>query len=165
MDILGASYVPLRLIGTQVVNGINYMFIAKETLSDKDKTTNIVLWVINIPAGDITGEKAEQVEVISEATLPPEVEDAFDAAIGQLTGVNYTPLLYIGHQVEKGLNYYVLWEATPVTLNAVPKPVVVCVNTFEGKNTVVSVEPVEAFDIGGGELKDSVLETPLGEWP
>jgi hypothetical protein len=161
MDLLGASYLPIRLVGTQVVNGVNYMFIAKQILATETKDTNIVMLVINIPAGDATGAQAQIVEVIDEATLPPEVQDAFDGAVGPLHGVNYDPLLYVGNQVVKGINYYIICEATTIYPGAVPKPVVVCVNAFEGKYSLVSVEQIYAYD----EEFQPHLGKPLGEWP
>ena len=160
-DLLGASYLPIRLVGTQIVNGENFMFIAKEVRATAKKDTRIVSLVINIPAGDITGEQATIVEVKESTELPDEVQDVFDAAIGSLHGVNYVPLLYVGEQVVKGLNYYVICEATVVYPNAVPKPVLVCVNTFEGVNSVVSIEQIYPFDLPA----DEKVGMPLGEWP
>ena len=170
MNLFGASYLPIRLVGTQVVNGMNYMVLCKQTLVTEHKTTNIVLAIINVPAGDITGKNATLVDVIKEAELPAEVKDAFDAAVGQLLGVNYTPLLYFGSQVVKGINYYILCEATGVYPNAVPEAVVMGVNAFEGTYSVVSIEPVSAFDDKyGSENLEAVeaesLSKPLGEWP
>jgi hypothetical protein len=161
MDLLGASYLPIRLVGTQIVNGVNYMFIAKEVLATANKETQIVMLVINIPSGDATGAQAQIVEVINEAELPAEVQDAFDAAVGQLHGVNYDPLLYVGNQVVKGINYYIICEATTIYPGAVPAPVVVCINAFNGEYTVVSVEQIYAFD----EDFQPHLGKPLGEWP
>jgi hypothetical protein len=159
MNLFGASYYPIRLVGTQVVNGTNYLLIAKEVQATQTKNTNIVMLTINIPADDITGEKATIVNVSQSATLPAEVQDAFDESIGLLHGVNYTPLLYVGYQVVKGLNYYIVCEAVGVYPGAVPKPVMVCINSFEGKSTVVSIEPIEAIDV------EQSANAPLGEWP
>ena len=168
MNLLGASYTPIRMLGTQVVNGVNYMLLAKIVRSDENHSTNIVIMVINIPAGDITGENATLVDVINHADLPGEVQDAYDDAIGSLHGVNYNPLLYVGSQVVKGLNYYIICEATVVYPGAIPKAVVVCINSFEGKNTIVSIEPIEAFDVEAPEVTKNTVATlgaPLGEWP
>jgi hypothetical protein len=161
MNLLGASYTPIRVLGTQVVNGTNYLLLAKIVRTDLEHTTDIVLMVVNIPAGDITGEKATLVDVINQAELPADVQDVFDDAIGALHGVNYTPLLYVGSQVVKGLNYYIICEAQVVYPGAIPTAVIVCVNTFEGKNTVVSIEPVSAFDVNCSKEANA----PLGEWP
>ncbi len=45
--LVGASYEPVLYVGSQVVAGINYMIICKQTLSDKDATEHIVKLVIN----------------------------------------------------------------------------------------------------------------------
>ena len=145
-ELLGASFMPIRVLGEQVVNGINYMVLCKEVRTTANKNTRIVLLVINIPAGDYTGSQATIVETIEHAELPSEVQDCFDEAIGSLLGVNYVPLLYVGSQVVKGMNYYILCEATAVYPGAVPYPALVCVNTFQDVNTVVSIEPVSALD-------------------
>ncbi len=46
--LVGASYEPILYAGSQVVAGINYMIICKQTLSDKDATEHLVKLVINI---------------------------------------------------------------------------------------------------------------------
>ena len=152
-ELLGASFMPIRVLGEQVVNGINYMVLCKEVRTTANKNTRIVLLVINIPAGDYTGSQATIVETIEHVDLPSEVQDCFDEAIGSLLGVNYVPLLYVGSQVVKGMNYYILCEATAVYPGAVPYPALVCVNTFQDVNTVVSIEPVSALD----DITDSDL--------
>jgi hypothetical protein len=164
-ELLGASFMPISVLGEQVVNGINYMVLCKEVRTTANKNTRIVLLVINIPAGDYTGSQATIVETIEHVDLPSEVQDCFDEAIGSLLGVNYVPLLYVGSQVVKGMNYYILCEATAVYPGAVPYPALVCVNSFQDVNTVVSIEKVSALDdIVSGPDKESVGE-PLGEWP
>jgi hypothetical protein len=57
-DQFGASFLPIRVVGKQIVNGINYMVLCKEVRATANKNTHIVLLVINIPAGDYTGNKA-----------------------------------------------------------------------------------------------------------
>lgn len=153
-DLLGESYLPIRLVGQQVVNGMNHMFIAKAVRATAKKDTRIVSLVINIPAGDVTGEKATVVAVKESTELPSGVQDVFDEAIGSLKGVNYVPLLYVGEQVAKGLNYYVICEATITYPDAVPKPVLVCVNTYQGVNSVVSIEPIYPFDLPADDIVD-----------
>ncbi len=46
--LVGASYEPVLYVGSQVVAGINYMIICKQTLSDKDATEHLVTLVINV---------------------------------------------------------------------------------------------------------------------
>lgn len=46
--LVGASYETMLYVGSQVVAGINYMIICKQTLSDKDATEHLVKLVINV---------------------------------------------------------------------------------------------------------------------
>ena len=147
--LLGATYQPIWYVGKQVVNGINHFFIAEEVRVTKNSNKLIVGLVINIPAGDFTGEKAKVVRVIEEEELPAEVQDAFDAAVGQLVGVNYKPLMYMGKQVVKGVNYYVLASATPIYPNATGRPVIISINEFESKYTLNSIEGVDSMNALG----------------
>ncbi len=147
--ILGATYQPIWYVGKQVVNGMNHFFIAEQIRITKKTNKMIVGLVINIPAGDITGEKATVVRVIEEEELSAEVQDAFDATVGQLVGVNYKPLMYLGSQVVKGVNYYVLASATPVYPDANSRPVVISINVFEGKYTLNSIEGIDSMNALG----------------
>ena len=147
--LLGATYQPIWYVGKQIVNGVNHFFIAEQVRVTKKQDKMIVGLVINIPAGDITGEKATLVRVIEEEELPAEVQDGFDATIGQLLGVNYKPLMYLGKQVVKGVNYYVLCSATPVIPDATGRPVIVSINEFEGKYTLNSIEGIDSMNALG----------------
>ena len=147
--ILGATYQPIWYVGKQVVNGMNHFFIAEQIRITKKTNKMIVGLVINIPAGDITGEKATVVRVIEEEELPAEVQDAFDVTVGQLIGVNYKPLMYLGKQVVKGVNYYVLASATPVYPDANSRPVIISINAFEGKYTLNSIEGIDSMNALG----------------
>ncbi len=44
----GASYEPVLYVGSQVVAGVNYMIICKQTLLDKEATQHVVKLIINI---------------------------------------------------------------------------------------------------------------------
>ena len=88
--ILGATYQPIWYVGKQVVNGMNHFFIAEEIRMTKKQSKAIVGLVVNIPPGDIRGENAKVVSIIEETELPAEVQDAFEATVHQLVGVNYT---------------------------------------------------------------------------
>ena len=156
--LLGATYVPIRYVGRQLVNGWNHMFIAKEVRTTRVTSEKIVVLVINIPAGDVTGEQAKVVSIIEEAQLDPEVKDIFEAAMGSIVGVNYTPILFIGTQIVKGINYYFVCSAQVVYPGAEPYAAVVSVNFFNGKSTVVSIEPIE-------DVEPQLEDAPLGEWP
>lgn len=145
---LGASYVPIWYVGTQLVNGTNHMLICKQTKQVKDAETHIVAVVINIPAGDVRGEKASIVEVINDAELiegtTPDMNllENFKKATEKLLGVDYTPVLFLGQQVVRGTNYSFVAEAKTVRPNAEPYAVVMTINVFQEEALVIRIEPL-----------------------
>lgn len=147
--LLGATYQPLWYVGKQLVNGFNHMLLAREVRSTKDQKTLIVGLVINIPAGDFTGEHASVVKIIEETELPAEVQDAYDKTVTQLIGANYKPIMYIGKQIVHGTNYYVLCSMTPIYPGATPKAVVVGINVAEDKYTIASIEGIDSMNALG----------------
>jgi len=46
-NIIGAKYKPVAYVGTQVVKGINHIFIAEQTMSTVNADRHIVLVTIN----------------------------------------------------------------------------------------------------------------------
>ena len=97
-QLLGATYNPLWLWGKQLVNGVNYLFIAEDIRTTKNKDKSIVGLIINIPPG----EGAKIVRVIESEKLSDEVEIAFDEVIKELCGVSYKPVAYFGKQIVRG---------------------------------------------------------------
>jgi hypothetical protein len=149
--ILGATYQPVWYVGKQVVNGINHFLLAEQIRTTKDQDKFIVGLVINIPAGDFTGEKATIVRIIEQEDLPAEVQDAYDATIGELLGVNYKPLMYIGKQVVNGINHYILCSAIGVYPGAEPYAVVVSINVPAngGKPFINKIEGIDSMNAVG----------------
>lgn len=147
--ILGATYQPIWYIGKQLVNGMNHFFIAEEIRTTKKATKMIVGLVINIPAGGITGENAKVVDIIEETELPTEVQDAFEATVHQLVGVNYKPIMYVGKQIVHGENHYIICSAQGVYPDAQPRPVMVALNIAEGKYSIVSIEGIDSMNALG----------------
>lgn len=142
--LLGATYNPLWLWGKQIVNGVNYLFIAEDIRSTKNKDKSIVGLIINIPAGEgaIKGEGAKIVRIIENEKLAEEVEIAFNEVVKELKGVSFKPVMYIGKQIVRGENHYVLCEAKTIYPNAQPYAVIICINIFDGKSSVVSILPI-----------------------
>lgn len=52
-------------------------------------------------------------------------------------GAGYKPLLYVGKQLVKGVNYWFIAEQTLITKNNERRIVKIAVNHFEGKYTVI----------------------------
>ena len=142
--LLGATYIPLWLWGKQVVNGVNYFFIAEDIRTTKDKDKSIVGLIINIPPGEgsIKGEGAKIVRVIENEKLTEDVDVAFNEVVKGLCGVAYKPIAYIGKQIVKGENHYILCEAKTIYPGAQPRAVILCINIFNGKSSVVSILPL-----------------------
>lgn len=148
--LLGATYNPLWLWGKQIVNGVNYLLIAEDIRTTKNKDKSIVGLVINIPAGEgaIKGEGAKIVRVIESEKLDEEIEIAFYETIKDLRGVSYKPVMYLGKQLVQGENYYILCEAKQNYSGAQPYAVIICLNIFADKSSVVGVLPIHS---GGKE--------------
>lgn len=138
-NILGATYEPLWLVGKQLVNGINYLVLAKEIRITATIRPMIVGMVINIPASQ--GEP-KIVSITEEAQLSDELSMIFEQATKQLLGCSYKPIIYVGSQVVKGINHYYLCEAKAIYPDAIPYPVLLCVNVFEKQVHIVSIERI-----------------------
>ncbi|MBR1695859.1 MAG: hypothetical protein IJ709_10750 [Selenomonas sp.] len=142
--LLGATFSPIWYIGKQTVNGVNHFFIAEEIRVTKTQDAHIVGLVINIPPGEgaAKGEGAKVVRIIEEAELPEEAQVAFDTATKQLLGVAYKPVAYVGSQVVRGVNHYIICEAKTIYPGSTPFAAVMCLNVFEGKVSVIGIAPL-----------------------
>ena len=143
-NLLGATFSPIWYVGKQLVNGTNYLFIAEEIRTTKNQDKHIVGLVINVPPGEHStqGEGAKVVNIIESEELSPEVQAAFADAEKHLIGVSYKPVLYIGSQVVRGVNHYIVCEATGIYPGAEPYAAVMCLNIFEGKTSLVGIAPI-----------------------
>lgn len=146
---LGATYKPLWYLGSQIVNGKNHALICEQTRITGNSSKRIVVVVINIPAGDIDGSKATIVEVIDDAELVEgtnldlHLKDLFKTALSSMLGMQYTPVMYVGSQVVKGINHYIVAEARIVRPDSDPYAVMICLNVFEDSAIVTGIEKLE----------------------
>ena len=145
-NMLGATFTPVWYVGKQLVNGVNYLFVAEDIRATKNKDTSIVGIVVNVPPGEgaIKGEGAKIARVIESEELSPEVTAAFAEAEKGLVGVSYKPVMYIGSQIVRGVNHYIVCEARVIYPGARPKAVIMAVNIFEGKASVAGIAPIGA---------------------
>lgn len=145
-DLLGATFSPIWYVGKQLVNGTNYLFIAEEIRTTKNQDKHIVGLVINVPPGEHSeqGEGAKVVRIIESEELAPEVQAAFSTVEKGLVGVSYKPVMYIGSQVVRGVNHFIVCEAKTIYPGAQPYAVVLCVNIFEGKTSLVGIAPISS---------------------
>lgn len=151
MNILGATYNPLWYVGKQTVNGVNHLFIAEDIRATKSKNKAIVGLVINIPPGEnaFKGNGAKIVKIIESEELPEEVQLAFETATKGLCGVGYKPIVYVGKQIARGINYYIVCEARGIYPDAEPYAVSLCLNVFEGNVSVVGIAPIGGKENSG----------------
>ena len=146
---LGATYDPIWYLGTQIVNGTNHLLICLQTRLTKENDKKIVGVVINIPAGSIGGNDAKIVEVIEDSdliegtNLELGIREKFERAMNGLVGVSYKPVMYVGSQVVKGMNYYIVAEARLIYPNSEPYAAMICINEFQGNVGLVGIETLK----------------------
>lgn len=118
---VGSDFTPQFLIGTQLVNGINYAVIAEQTLIVKDPTKHIAVVIVNVPF-NMTGEGSKIIRVISADApeVPADVMALFNSATSKLLGSNHRSILFIGSQVVSGMIFYLICESMPVRPGATP---------------------------------------------
>lgn len=127
---------PIWFWGTLVANGTNHLVIVKDRAGGQ---TKIKLANINIPIGDFKGENAKLISLVDAADLYGNLKEIFDNEMHKLLGVEYKPIAYMGEQVVKGLNHYILCEANPMTLEAEPYAVIVVLNVFQDNTSLVYI--------------------------
>ena len=142
---LGATYNPIWYVGKQMVNGTNYLFIAEDIRTTKNKDKFIVGLVVNVPPGEhaTQGEGAKVVRIIESEELDSEVQTAFEVAEKGLTGVGYKPVMYVGKKTSVlGVNHYIVCEGKILYPNAQPFAAIMCVNILGKESALVGVAPI-----------------------
>lgn len=144
--LLGATYNPIWYVGKQTVNGTNYLFIAEDIRSTKNKDKSIVGLVINVPPGEhaMQGAGAKIDRIIESEKLAPEIQTAFTTVEKNLIGVSFKPIMYIGKQVVRGVNHFLVCESKGIYPNAQPRAVIFVFNIFEGNPSVVAILPINS---------------------
>lgn len=148
---------------TQVVAGVNHMILAQDAdanwylatmyvdLDGKSEVIDVVNFDMTRymdPEAEIT--EPEQlcggwtvVECGDMNMLPPDVMDAYNAALEGLEGMTYAPIALLGSQVVAGTNYAVLASVAPVVEEPVPVLAVVCFYSGpDGTNELSTVNAV-----------------------
>ena len=59
-----------------------------------------------------------QIEQFKTTGLPQKVQSAFTDVTSEITGADYQPVLYLGHQLVNGVNHCILCVKRPVTPDA-----------------------------------------------
>jgi len=140
--LVGAEYTPIAYLGEQVVNGINHAVLAEQTLLNGKDTKNLVIMVFNEKPGSmdvslasintiVYGGDLGGVKVDASVEIPAEAQAALSKALKDFVGSKVEPLVYVGTQVTKGINYIFLAKVTPVTLDAESSLEIVTVNSMD----------------------------------
>lgn len=136
----GVGYRPFIELGSQVVSGKNYMYLAKSQVITPDANPELsiitvyldiqenakLMNVAKLDLGAIAGEEKAFAsekgllggwnvnEALVGVTLPGDAQKAYETATEKLLGVGYEPLALLGTQVVAGTNYAVLAKRTLV---------------------------------------------------
>ena len=127
----------VALLGKQVVAGTNYMFLAKtdtkykivivytdlEGISKVSKVSDFdyskyVNKDLNGNNEMLSGGWYTESSNIDYKLEDEKIENIFESATKELTGVEYKPLLVVGKQIVSGTNYAILCYGKPIVPNA-----------------------------------------------
>lgn len=129
----GYYYEPAALLGTQVVSGVNYVFLCKSTLEANSAAEPLKYTYIYVnTAGQATfmgdksvtlpgadGEqKAGGWTFAKDPAVTADIQTIVDKASETRLGAKYEAVAYIGSQVVSGKNHAILVKTTPVTADA-----------------------------------------------
>lgn len=132
-ELLGVSYQPIAVLGTQVVAGTKYAILCRATPVVPDAVPEITIMYIYenvdgtvdidgfqtvISGGDKGGFKANTGKFAIKNKKNKAVYSAYKKAMKELVGVDYKPVLYLGSQNKSGSNYMILCRSQAVYPNA-----------------------------------------------
>lgn len=128
-ELLGVSYQPIAVLGTQVVAGTKYAILCKATPVIPDAAPDITIMYIYenvdgtvdingfqtiISGGDKGGFKANTGKFTIKNKNNKAVYSAYKKAMKELVGVDYKPVFYLGSQNKSGSNYMILCRSQVV---------------------------------------------------
>lgn len=160
-DIEGAIYKPVVYLGSQVVAGLNYVYICEiTTVTENPVSTLNIIKIYRDLEGNatVTGTKALNIseyngdpgvetpvlaggwsfDEASGGKLPDDVKEAYSAAKEELEGSEYEPLACLGSQVVAGTNYAVLCKDVTEE-GSTSLAVIIVYNGIGGENQIVSI--------------------------
>ena len=107
----------------------------------------IVLLIISlIPAAVGEGQLAGGWTPADDPTVTQERSDLFYKALGDLVGVEYTPVAYLGSQVVAGTNHCFLVQKRVVIPDAIPSYILVFI--YEDLQHKAEIMNMADFDFG-----------------
>ncbi|MBQ6077397.1 MAG: hypothetical protein IJK12_09680 [Clostridia bacterium] len=171
--LLGATYVPVAYLGSQIVAGMNYAILCTRTLVTANPVTDLAVITVyvdlegnaellNIADFDLgayaQAEDAGAPELLDGGWQAPESAEAMDAmpqeaatayakALEGFVGNNLTPVALLGTQLVAGTNYAFLCHSSLVTLEpVVSMQVVVIYADLSGNATITNIVTVNPAD-------------------
>ena len=99
-----------------------------------------------ISVSSAEGQLAGGWTAADDPTITQERSDLFEKALGQLVGVDYTPVAYLGSQVVAGRNHCFLCLSRVVIPDAIPKYVLVFI--YEDLQGNAQIMNIADFDFG-----------------
>ena len=167
-ELVGVNYVPIACLGTQVVAGTNYCFLAQGTVVYPDATPKYMLVyvyadltgganVMNIADLPIIPNEDGTLSVPEEQLMggwsyaeayeiTDELSALLNTAAAGLTGADWIPVAQVGTQVVAGTNHCVLCQIVPVVPN--PEPHYSLVYIYEDLSGGAELLQTIDFDIG-----------------
>ena len=167
-ELVGANYVPLAYLGSQVVAGTNHVFLCETTVVYPGATpTYTLVYLYGDLQGNVTLMNVADLPVVPNAdgtlTVPEaglsggwyyaadpaftdEDEAKLEAALQTQVGASYAIVAYVAEQVVAGLNRCLLVQVTPVVPDARPHYALAYVYTDLQGNS--SLTQVVDLDIG-----------------
>lgn len=143
-ELVGVNYTPVALLGTQVVAGTNYCFLAQGTVVYPDAAPKfMIVYLYEDLSGAVSVMDIEDLPIVAgddgKLSVPAEpgtlmggwtYADSFEVtdemkaklekALSGMTGASYEPIANLGTQVVAGLNRCLLCKVTPVVPDPVP---------------------------------------------
>lgn len=129
---VGASYIPVAYLGSQIVAGTNYALLCRVSPVVPDAVETYEIVYLNetlegeISIMDIV--ESEKTTDISDMTggwfqsespvIPDEIRASLEKALDGMVGATYQPIALLSSQVVQGTNYCILCEVTPVVPDA-----------------------------------------------
>lgn len=175
-ELVGVSYKPIAVLGSQVVAGMNYAILCRANPVYPDASPEVVIMYIYESLdgnAEITGFQTiigEQTEGGFSANTGKfaikysknkSVYSAYKKAMKDLVGVDYKPVLYLGSQVVAGSNYMILCRSQVVYPGAPYEWSLVTVNKdLNGKASLVDIQALELGNIDDETAGDDNVQIP-----
>lgn len=86
-----------------------------------------------------------EIEIVEQkglTSMPQKAASAWGGAMGKIVGADYVPLIYVGEQPVKGVNYIFIAQQTLILATPERHIVLITINEFGGNYTIVGIERI-----------------------